>query len=83
MQNTPTAASLDGAGGLIDYGVNFPGLFRRAAYFVDKIFKGTKPEDIPVEQPTVFDLAINMNTAKALGVQIPYSLLLRATKVIE
>ncbi len=71
------------AGGLIDYGVNFPRLFRRAAHFVDKILKGTKPEDIPVEQPTVFDLAINMNTAKALGVQIPYSLILRATKVIE
>jgi putative ABC transport system substrate-binding protein len=71
------------AGGLIDYGVNFPRLFRRAAYFVDRILKGTKPEDISVEQPTVFDLAINMNTAKALGIQIPYSLLPRATKVIE
>jgi putative tryptophan/tyrosine transport system substrate-binding protein len=71
------------AGGLIDYGVDFPRLFRRAAYFIDKILKGAKPEDIPVEQPTVFELAINMNTAKALGIQIPYSLLLRATKVIE
>jgi putative ABC transport system substrate-binding protein len=71
------------AGGLIGYGVNFLELYRRAAYFVDKLLKGAKPDDIPVEQPTKFDMMINMKTAKALGIKIPNSILVRADKVIE
>jgi putative ABC transport system substrate-binding protein len=71
------------AGGLMSYGVNLFGMWHRAAYFVDKIFKGAKPSDIPVEQPTNFETIINMKTAKALGIKIPNSVLVRATKVIE
>ena len=71
------------AGGLISYGPNFPDLFRRAADMVDKILRGISPGDIPVEQPTKFDLTINLRTAKALGLEISPSLLARADEVIE
>ena len=71
------------AGGLIAYAVNYPDLYFRFATFVDKIFKGAKPRELPVEQPTKFELVINLKTAKALGLTIPQSLLLRADEVIQ
>jgi putative ABC transport system substrate-binding protein len=71
------------AGGLMSYGANFADLFRHAAEFVDKILRGTKPDDLPVQQPTKFDLIINLTTAKALGLKIKESFLLRADEVIE
>jgi putative tryptophan/tyrosine transport system substrate-binding protein len=71
------------AGGMMSYGPNFLDLYRRAADFVDKILRGAKPADIPVEQPTKFDLVINLTTAKTLGLKIPEGFLLRADEVIE
>ena len=71
------------AGGLLSYGPNFTDLFRRAADLVNKILRGTKPADIPVEQPTKFDLVINLKTAKALGLTVPHNLLVLADEVIE
>jgi putative tryptophan/tyrosine transport system substrate-binding protein len=70
-------------GGLMSYGPNFPDLFRRSADVVDKILRGAKPADIPVQQPTQFDLIVNLTTAKALGLTMPESFLLRADEVIE
>jgi len=71
------------AGGLLSYATNYYELFRRAAVMADKIRKGARPNDLPVEQPTKFELVVNLKTAKALGVEVPTSLLLRADEVIE
>lgn len=70
-------------GGLISYAVSIPHVFRRAAWFVDRVLRGAKPADLPVEQPTMFQLAINLRTARSLGLTIPPSLLIRAERVIE
>ena len=71
------------AGGLLSYGINFPDAFRRAATFVDKILKGAKPNDLPVERATKFETIVNLKTAKAFGIEVSTSLLLRADEIIE
>lgn len=83
LPTTYTTREYVDAGGLMSYGASFPPQFRRAADYVDKILRGAKPGDLPVEQPTRFELVVNLTTAKALGLTIPESFLLRADEVIE
>jgi putative tryptophan/tyrosine transport system substrate-binding protein len=71
------------AGGLLSYGTKIPAMYRRAADYVDKIARGTKTTDLPIEQPTKFELILNLKTAKTIGIDLPSSVLLRADEVIE
>lgn len=79
----PAIYGSEAAGGLISYGLNYPDLYYRAAMYVQKIINGAKPADLPIEQPTKFELTVNMKTAKTLGIKVPQSILVQATKVIE
>jgi putative tryptophan/tyrosine transport system substrate-binding protein len=84
-QSSRTSGSCEfvDAGGMMSYGPSFPEMFRQAAMYVDKLLHGAKAADLPVEQPTRFELVIDMKTAKSLGVTFPQTLLLRADQVIE
>jgi putative ABC transport system substrate-binding protein len=75
--------SFAAAGGLISYGASIPALWRRAGYYVDRILKGTKPADLPVEQPMTFDFVVNMKTAQELGITFPQEILLQVTEVVQ
>ena len=70
-------------GGLMSYGPSIPEMYRRAAYYVDRVLKGTKPGDLPIERASTFELVVNLKTAKALGISIPPTIMVQATRVIE
>jgi putative tryptophan/tyrosine transport system substrate-binding protein len=79
----PTCLVLPGRGGLLSYGANFPDIFRRAAPYVDRILRGEKPGELPVQPPIKYELVVNLKTAKAFGIEVPAALLARADEVIE